>query len=59
MAVDSDRQTRDTQTAKAGGAQEEQGVNSGDERLTVSGPKPRQAEKISRKSREERKELPL
>lgn len=57
--MDSDRRTRDTQTAKAGGAQEEQGVNSGDKHLTASGPKPRQAEKTSWKSREERKELPL
>ena len=57
--MDSDRRTRDTQTAKAGGAQEEQGLNSGDKCLTANGPKPRQAEKTSPKSREERKELPL
>ena len=57
--MDSDRRICDTQTAKAEGAQEEQGANSGDKLLTASGTKPRQAEKTSQKSHEERKELLL
>lgn len=57
--MDSNRRTCDSQMAKAEGAQEEQGVNSGDKLLTASGTKPRQAEKTSPKSHEERKELPL